>query len=149
MTILTLARAASGAVGRWGRASRDAFPRPAAPILIAVAWFVAVFAVILWVWGLNSKVLISPDEALNRFAASVISKHWRPFLALPFPDPEDLAHPRHWVSVGDHAIPSYAPVAIYWYALLLRLNMLGWLLVAAIPASAAAAFAAGTAKLLP
>jgi hypothetical protein len=117
--------------------------------LIAGAWFLVVFASILWVWGLNSRVLISPDEALNRFAASLISKQWRPFLALPFSDPEDLAHPRHWVTVGEHAIPSYAPVAIYVYGLLLRLRLLGLLLIPALPASAAAAFAAGTAKLLP
>jgi hypothetical protein len=149
MTISTLVRAAGGTFRRWGRETGPALPRPLAPVLIAGAWFVAVFATILWVWGLNSRVLISPDEALNRFAAGVISKQWRPFLALPFPDPEDIAHPRHWVSVGERAIPSYAPVAIYFYGLLLRLNMLGSLLVPALPASAAAAFALGTAKLLP
>jgi len=149
MTILTLARAAGGAVKRWGRESAAALPRPLAPLLIAVVWFALVFTAILWVWGLNSKVLISPDEALNRFAAGVISKQWRPFLTLPFPDPEDLAHPRHWVSVGERAIPSYAPVAIYCYGLLLRLRLLGLLLVPALPASAAAAFVLGTAKLLP
>jgi hypothetical protein len=117
--------------------------------LISGAWFIAVFAMMMWVWGLNPKALATPDEALNRFAAALIKEHGRPFLALPFPDPEDLAHPRHWVSVGDHAIPSYAPVAIYWYALLLRLNKVGLCLVAALPASAAAAFTWGTAKLLP
>jgi hypothetical protein len=149
MTILTLAKAASGAVRSWGRAGRAALPRPVALIFIAGAWFVAVFAAILWVWDLNSRVLITPDEALNRFAAGIVRKQWRPFLVLPFPDPEDLAHPRHWVSVGDRAIPSYAPVAIYGYGLLLRLRLFGLLLIPALPASAAAAFALGTAKLLP
>jgi len=104
---------------------------------------------LVWVWGLNPKELASPDEALNRFAAHVLSHHGRPFLSLGFADPEDLAHPRHWVSVADRALPAYAPVAIYGYALLLRLRGLGLLLIAALPASAAAAFAAGTAKLLP
>src|SRR5262245_10164626 len=127
MTILTLAKAAGSAVRRWGRENRVEIPRPLAPVLIACAWFVLVFATILWVWGLNSKVLISPDEALNRFSAGVIAKQWRPFLALPFPDPEDIAHPRHWVSVGERAVPSYAPVAIYVYGLLLRLRLLGHL----------------------
>jgi len=149
MTILTLAKAASGAVRSWGRAGRAALPRPSAPALIVGAWFVVVFVTILLVWGLNSRVLISPDEALNRYAAATLRKQWRPFLNLPFPDPEDLAHPRHWVSVGDRAIPSYAPVAIYCYGLLLRLRLLGLLLIPALPASAAAAFAAGMAKLLP
>src|SRR5690349_6424034 len=149
MTFLTLAKAASGAVSSWGRAGRAALPRPIAPVVIAGVWFVAVFAVILWVWGLNSRVLISPDEALNRYAAGIIKKQWRPFFMLPFPDPEDLAHPHHWVSVGDRAIPSYAPVAIYGYGLFLRLRLLGLLLVPALPASAAAAFVLGTAKLLP
>ena len=149
MTFLTLAKAASGAVRRWGREIGIAFPRPVGPVLIAGAWFALVFGAIVWVWGLNSRALISPDEALNRFAAGVISKHWRPFLTLSFPDPEDLAHPRHWVSVGDRAIPSYAPVAIYFYGLLLRLRLLGLLLVPALPASAAAAFTLGTARLLP
>jgi len=149
MTILTLAKAASGTLRRWGRESGVALPRPLTPALVAGAWFAITFAAIVWVWGFNSKVLISPDEALNRFAAGVISKQWRPFLALPFADPEDLAHPRHWVSVGERAIPSYAPVAIYVYGLLLRLRLLGLLMVPALPASGAAAFTLGMAKLLP
>jgi len=123
--------------------------RPTLPVLIAGGWFVFVFASIVWVWGLNPDGLASPDEALNRFAAAVLSEQGRPFLHLAFPDPEDLAHPRHWVSVGDHAVPSYAPVAIYGYALLLRLRTVGFILIAALPASAAAAFAAGITRLLP
>jgi len=117
--------------------------------VIAAAWFVVVFAAIVGVWGLKSRILISPDEALNRFAARIISKQWRPFLDLPFPDPEDLAHPRHWVSVGERAIPSYAPLAFYVHGLLLRVRLLGPLLIPALPASAAAAFCLGIAKLLP
>lgn len=134
---------------RWGRETGAALPRPLAPWLIAVVWFVAVFAAILWVWGLNSRVLISPDEALNRFAAGVLAKRFRPFLDLPFPDPEDLAHPRHWVSVDKHALPSYSPVAIYFYGFLLRMRKLGLLLVSALPAAAVAGFVLGVAKLLP
>lgn len=149
MTILTLAKAAGSAVRRWGRESGVVLPRPVAPVLIAGAWSLLVFATILWVWGLNARVLISPDEALNRFSAGVIAKQWRPFLALPFPDPEDIAHPRHWVSIGERAVPSYAPVAIYVYGILLRFRLLGHVLVAALPASGAAALVLGTARLLP
>ncbi len=117
--------------------------------MIAAVWFGGSFAAILWVWGLNPVTTISRDEALNRFSASLIVKQGRPFLALPFGDPENLAHPHFWLSLGEKAIPAYAPLAYYFYALLLRLGALGLLLVAALPASAAAAFAAGTAKLLP
>jgi hypothetical protein len=117
--------------------------------LAAAVWFVATLTAILWVWGLDTHVLATPDEALNRLAAARLSEHGRPFLDLAYPDPEDLAHPRHWVTVGDKALPSYAPVAIYGYAALLRLGSVGFLLVAALPAAAAAAFAAGLAKLLP
>ena len=148
MTISILARA-GGAVRRWGREIGAAVPRPHAPWWIAAGWFLAVSATILYVWGLNSRVLASPDEALNRFAAGVLAKHWKPFLELPFRDPEDLAHPRHWVSVDGHALPSYAPVAIYFYGFLLRLRLLGLLLVNALPGAAVAAFVLGIAKLLP
>lgn len=115
----------------------------------AAAWFIATFAAMVWVWGIDTEALASPDEALNRLAAAVLSQQGRPFLKLPFVDPEDLAHPRHWVSVGDYAIPSYPPVAIYGYALLLRLGKLGLVLITALPAAAAGAFAAGLTKLLP
>ncbi len=148
MTPSILARAGS-AIRRWARETEAALPRPLSPWLIAAAWFVSVFATIIWIWGLNSRVLASPDEALNRFAAGVLAKHWRPFLNLPFPDPEDLAHPRHWVSVDEHALPSYSPVAIYFYGFVLRLRVLGLLLVPALPASGVAAFVLGIAKLLP
>lgn len=118
------------------------------PLLVGIAWFALTFTATVWVGGgLNPKVFASPDEALNRFAAGVLSKQGHPFLALPFPDPEDLAHPRHWVTIGDHAAPSYAPVAIYAYATFLWLHGLRW--VSVLPALAAGAFALGTAKLLP
>lgn len=119
------------------------------PAVIFAVWFVAAFTAILWVWGVNPLAFPSPDEALNRFAASLIADQGNPFLHLPFADPEDLAHPRFWVSLGDHAVPAYAPVALYVYALLIKIPLLGMLLVAAMPASGAGAFAAGTARLLP
>jgi hypothetical protein len=149
MTLLTQAKAWGAAAARRGVAWRSSLRAEPLVPTISAAWFVAMFAALIWVWGFDPKELASPDEALNRFAAHVLSHHGRPFLSLGFADPEDLAHPRHWVSVGDRALPSYAPVAIYGYALLLRLRWLGLLLIATLPAGAAAAFAAGTAKLLP
>jgi hypothetical protein len=68
---------------------------------------------------------------------------------LPFLDPEDIAHPRFWVSLDDYAVPAYPPVALYVYGLLMRVPFVGWLLIAALPAGAVAAFAGGTARLLP
>lgn len=118
-------------------------------IAIAGAWFAVTFGTLLWVWGLNPLVFPSPDEAVMRFAARLVGQHGRPFLPLPFPDPEDLAHPRSWLSIGDVAIPSYAPVTFYAYAPLTRFGLNGRLLVAALPAAAVAAFAAGIARLLP
>ncbi|HWZ88545.1 MAG TPA: hypothetical protein VNW92_06835 [Polyangiaceae bacterium] len=119
------------------------------PLAIAVLWFAVALATQLWAWGLNPVVFPTPDEALVRFAAAVIGEHGTPFLKLPFPDPEDLAHPRSWLSLGDTALPTYAPVSLYAYGLLLRLHSVGLLLIAAFPATAIAAFAAGVALLLP
>lgn len=117
--------------------------------LCASIWCVLVFISILWVWGLDPKATTSPDEALNRQAAGLVAKRGKPFLPLPFADPEDLAHPRSWVSVGDHALPAYAPFSIYWYALWLRLGKVGHLLISAFPAVSAGAFVLGLTRLLP
>ncbi len=117
------------------------------PWLIGLLWFVLTYLSTIWVWGVDPKTFASPDEALNRHAAALLATQDKPFLYLPFRDPEDLAHPRQWVSTGEYAIPSYPPVAIYAYAALLRLRGLGW--VSALPALAAAAFASGVALLLP
>jgi len=149
MSLLTSAMAAGREARRRGHALSQALSHPAAPLVMAGLWFVLTFTATIWVWGLNPVALISPDEAVNRFGASLISKHGLPFLRLPFPDPEDLAHPRHWVSLGDHAIPAYSPVALYFYGLLLRFHTFGLGLIVALPASATAAFVAGLAKLLP
>jgi hypothetical protein len=140
---------ASPAVAVEGRSSLGLLVRVLQPAVIGAVWFVAVLTAVLWVWGVNPLVFPSPDEALNRLAASVIADHGKPFLHLPFPDPEDLAHPRFWVTLGDHAVPAYAPVALYVYALLIKIPLIGMLLVATMPATGAGAFAAGTARLLP
>jgi hypothetical protein len=113
-----------------------------------LAWFVLSFVAVLWSQGLRPVAFAAPDEALNRSAALVISTTGKPFLSLPFEDPENLAHARSWLSVGTHAIPVYTPVSIYVYALFTYLGTFGLLLLAAMPASAVAALAAGTSRLL-
>ncbi len=120
-----------------------------ATCLIGGLWFGLVFTALLWVWGLNPLVFPSPDEAVVRLSASLIGEHGSPLLKLPFPDPEDLAHPRSWVTLGDNAVPTYAPVMLYAYAPLLRLGVFGSLCVMALPAAAASAFAVGCARLVP
>jgi hypothetical protein len=117
--------------------------------VIAGVWFVAAFGTVLWAWGLNPVVFQVTDEAVVRQAARLISQHGNPFLKLPFADPEDLAHMREWMSNGDTALPIYAPVVLYAFGFLLRFHGLGLLLIEVLPASALAAFAAGTARLLP
>jgi hypothetical protein len=129
------------------RRARGSFSR--AVLAIAGAWFVAALSAICWAEGLNPRVFCTPDEAANRQAAAVIKKTGRPVLELPFEDPEDLAHPRAWLSQGSVAIPIYPPVPIYFYALLLRIGPLGRFLLALLPASALAALAAAAARLLP
>jgi hypothetical protein len=119
------------------------------PALVAAIWFGLALATLLWMWGLNPLVFPSPDEAVVRYSAQVIAEHGSPILKVPFPDPEDLAHPRSWVTLGDKMVPTYAPVSLYLFGYLLRLGRFGLLLVAVFPASAVAAFAAGTAHLLP
>jgi len=104
---------------------------------------------VLWTWGLDPLVFPSSDEAVVRYAAWLIEKGRGPFLNLPLPDPEDLLHPRSWLTLGNRATPTYAPVSFYVFGWLTRLHGFGSVLVAALPASAAGAFAAGTARLLP
>jgi len=119
------------------------------PALVGSIWFGLALATLLWMWGLNPLVFPSPDEAVVRYSAQVISEHGSPILQVPFPDPEDMAHPRSWVTLGDKVVPTYAPVSLYLLGFLLRLRRFGLLVVAVFPASAIAAFAAGTAHLLP
>ncbi len=123
---------------------------PTASLLyIAGFWFVVCFWTVLWTWGLDPLVFPSSDEAVVRYAAWLIERGHGPFLDLPLPDPEDLLHPRSWITLGNRATPTYAPVSFYVFGWLMRLHGLGSLLIAALPASAVGAFAAGTARLLP
>jgi hypothetical protein len=119
------------------------------PGALALVWFVVAFAALVWTWGENPLAFPSPDEAVNRLAVSLLDKTGHPFIPLRFEDPEDLAHPRFWVTLGDHAVPAYAPVAIYVYALFAKIPSIGLWLIAALPASGAAAFTLAVAKLLP
>lgn len=128
---------------------RAAFNLRALPFWIAGAWFAAAFATEWWVTGLEPVTFATPDESLNRQAALLLKERGSVLMELPFPDVEDLLHPRHWVSLGRVAVPSYAPVSIYAYGLLTMLGTAGAVLLLALPASGAAAFAFGTARLLP
>lgn len=118
-------------------------------LLIGSVWFVACLSTVLWTYGLDPFVFVSSDEAVVRYAAWLIEKGQGPFLNVPLPDPEDLLHPRSWITLGDRATPTYAPVSFYVAGFLTRLHGFGLLLIAALPASGVAAFAAGTARLLP
>jgi hypothetical protein len=133
----------------FSRVRLEVCSRVSAPVGLAIVWFVAALATLIWAWGLNPLVFSSPDESVVRFGARLVSQHGQPFIKLPFPDTEDLAHPRSWLSLGDVAVPVYAPVAIYAYGALLRVHRVGLLLIALLPASAMAAVVAGTARLLP
>ncbi|MEP7051722.1 MAG: hypothetical protein ABJB12_15270 [Pseudomonadota bacterium] len=123
--------------------------RPGMPAVVAGVWFVLALALLLWMWGLNPLVFPSPDEAVVRYSAQLIGERGGPFLRLPFPDPEDLAHPRSWVTLGANAVPTYAPVLLYAFGYLTRLGHFGLFLILLLPATALSAFAAGTAHLLP
>jgi hypothetical protein len=117
--------------------------------VMAAVWFVAAFAGVVFTWGKDPRTFVSPDEAVNRLAALLTSENGRPFLSLPFTDQEDLAHPRFWVTLGDHAVPAYSPLAFYLYAALIKVPLIGLWLIPALPASGVAAFTLGTARLLP
>jgi len=141
---------AGGPVGAALRRVGTVLRSPAAVLLgIAGVWFFATLAGLLWAWGVDPLVFPSSDEAVVRYAAELIGKYQGPFLDVPLPDPEDLLHPRSWLTIGNRATPSYAPVSFYVYGWLLRLRGIGPMLITALPAAAVGAFAAGTARLLP
>ncbi|HTQ02469.1 MAG TPA: hypothetical protein VMI54_01390 [Polyangiaceae bacterium] len=120
-----------------------------APACVAAVWFALALAMMLWARGLEPIAFFTPDEAVNRLAGELIAKTGRPFLELPFPDPENAAHPRLWFSLGHYAVPLYPPVSLFAYGLLTYLGTFGLLLLVLFVASGVAAFAAGTARLLP
>ncbi|HET6615557.1 MAG TPA: hypothetical protein VFH62_06680 [Dehalococcoidia bacterium] len=144
----TLDRRASGSstgrrVSSWSRAlSSNA-------ALVGGLWFVGSLVLLVWVWSGSPVSFSSPDEAVNRLAATLVSETGRPLLPVPHDDVEDLVHPRLWMTVGDHAIPAYWPAGYYIYALALSVPGLGPLLVLALAASGIAAFAGGAIRLLP
>jgi hypothetical protein len=131
------------------RAARSRLQRPSIELGIASCWFVVVVVAVVWVWGIDPQVTLMPDELVNRQAAELVRAQGSPRMVLPFVDPEDLAHPRFWISIGQHAVPAYAPLSIYWFSLWLRLGWLGLLAIVAMPAAAVAAFVVGVARLLP
>lgn len=109
----------------------------------------AALVTLLWVWGFDPQVFPTPDEAVVRLSAAMIRDTGSPALKLPFADPEDLAHPRSWVTLGEVALPTYAPLSLYVYGWLLKLGSVGLALVAVLSASAVGALCAGLALLLP
>ncbi|MEO7033284.1 MAG: hypothetical protein ABI335_05640 [Polyangiaceae bacterium] len=123
--------------------------RPGMPAVVGGVWFVLTFGLVMWMWGLNPLVFPSPDEAVVRYSAQLIGEHGSPILPLHFDDPEDLAHPRSWVTLGSSAVPTYAPASLYAFGYLMRLGQFGLFLIMVLPATAVGAFAAGTAHLLP
>lgn len=120
------------------------------PALVFVSWLVVGCAVIYRAQGsLRPQTHLTPDEMANRVAAQALRKTGRPFIPLPFPDPEDVAHPRAFLSFTDTtAIPVYAPVSIYAYGACALFKNFGYFLVMAWAASGLAAFAAGAALLV-
>lgn len=149
MTVIARALAWGATAARRAREGVSSELQVSTESLLGLGWFVVSFGAVLWVWGVKPLALAMPDEAVNRLAAELLKHGWRPFLDLPHADPEDLAHPRHWVSVGHRAMPAYAPFTFYFDSLLLRMGRLGLLLHAALPATGVAAFVMGTARLLP
>jgi hypothetical protein len=137
---LARARTALKAAARW--VARVYVP------LLALLWFGAALATVLWVWGLNPQTF-QGDEAVNRMAAARIHDVGRAIVDVPVDDPEDLLHMHEWTSIGRHAVPIYPPVTFYLYGWLLELGVFGQLLIAALPASGVAAFFFGLARLLP
>jgi hypothetical protein len=117
--------------------------------VVAAVWFALGLYIVLWVWGLRPIAFPAQDESVIRQAAMFVRRSGSPFMRLPFYDPEDIAHPRNWVTVGDYAIPAYSPFSYFVYGYLTRLRNLGFFLIAALPGASAAAFAFGVARLLP
>ena len=126
-----------------------AFAETYAELWIAALWFGATLWVTLWIWGLEPLVFPATDEAINRQAAWLLRHTGKPYQMLPFADPEDMAHMRNWLTVGDRALPFFPPVTFYVYGGLSYLGKFGYFLIHAFPASGVAAFAAGVARLLP
>jgi hypothetical protein len=122
--------------------------RAHAVALTCGVWFIVALAGIVWSWqGQDPKYFSSPDEAMNRQAAGLVATTGAAQLELSDEDPEDLRFGRFWISVGDHAISSYPPVAYYLQGLLLLPPKAGALLIAALSALGIAAFAGAVALL--
>ena len=115
---------------------------------VAAIWFVCALAAVLWSWrGPAPRYFPSPDETVNRMAAERVAETGRPDIPLTSVDPEDLRHPRMWVTLDDRAIPAYPPAAYYLQGAMLRVPVAGDVLVAAFSAAGVAALAAGVALL--
>jgi hypothetical protein len=116
--------------------------------LVALSWLALAGAGLVWTWhGSNPKYFPSPDESVNRLAAQRVADTGWPVLNAGADDPEDLRHPRHWITIADGAVPSYPPAAYALDGALVRVPVVGAAGVAALAAVGIAAFAAGVAVL--
>ncbi len=80
-----------------------------------------------WIWGSPTPtVFISPDESNNRVGAEIVALTGSPLISLPFEDPEDLVHPRFWVSNGLEAFSPHPPATFYIYGAGLNAGPIGW-----------------------
>jgi hypothetical protein len=115
------------------------------PGVIALAWFVAVLVGILWAWGgKDQRYFNSPDEMVNRLAAERVAASGRPHIKLADADPEDLRHPRMWLTMDSgYAIPSYPPVTYYLQGAIIKTGAPVHVVLAALSAAGVAALAAG------
>lgn len=115
-----------------------------------LAWALALFALLVWIWGSPNRTTFgSPDEALSQLASRLIVEQGSPSLEAPIPDPEGLFVPRLWAKRGDVAVPTHTPTTPYLLAAARRLLPAGAWFVLVLPALGLGAAVAGTWLLLP
>ncbi|MBW3663062.1 MAG: hypothetical protein KY469_08185 [Actinobacteria bacterium] len=116
---------------------------------VGLLWFVVAFVALIVVWGSPWRLPHqSPDEAAAAHAMQLVADTGRPLLAVPFDDPGGLSHQRLWVRIDGAYTPAYPAGAFYLYGLPRVVPGGAWLLFL-LPAAGLAAYAAGTALVLP
>ena len=111
------------------------------------------FLFMWWAYGSPQPAVFStPDEAVNRLAAQLVTERGVPAYEPPIEDPENLIHMRFWFSNGEDARPAYPPFVYYAYGLAARVGPIGeWLplIVASVGLGALAAAGALAAQRRP